>query len=269
MSMELWNKLLEHSEPDGHLLQFHDGDDPTLVDNVGCYLSEGLKSGEGLIVIARRQHIRAFADKLYELGSHPDTAIQTGQLLFLDVYETLAGFMRDGQPDWALFQSTVDTTVRRAKACSEVGRLRAYGEMVGALWEVGLLSAAIRLEHYWNELRNSTSFKLFCAYPIDVLSPGFRSAAVDALLCTHTHLLPGRTTGNLERALNCAMDDVLGSEVDGLRVRIKTNYRPSWAAMPQAEGTILWLRHNLPEQVDEIVARTREYYLAPTATAQA
>ncbi len=267
--MEPWNEISEHGEPDRHLLQFHDTDDSALVHNVGRYLAEGLSRGEGLIVIASQERNQALIEKLAELGSDPGQAIEARQLLLLDVHETLAGFMRDGQPDWALFQSTVGTIVHEAKASSASGRLRAYGEMVGVLWEAGLYSAAIRLEHYWNELRNSSSFKLFCAYPIDVLSPGFRSAAVDALLRTHTHLLPGGTTGNLEDALNRAMNEVLGSKVDGLKELIQANNRPYSAETPKAEGTIFWLRNNLPEHADEIVARARQYYSTPTETAQA
>ncbi len=123
------------------------------------------------------------------------------------------------------------------------------------------------MEHYWNELRDSARFKLFCAYPIDVLGKCFRSVAVDALLGTHTHLLPGGTSAHLEHALNRAMDEVLGPKVDGVRSLIQTNYRPSWAKMPSAEGMILWMRNNLPEYVDQIVDLAREYYPKPSHAA--
>ncbi len=37
------------------------------------------------------------------------------------------------------------------------------------------------------------------------------------------------------------------------------NRRPSWAALPRAEATILWLRDNVPALTGAILTRTREY----------
>jgi hypothetical protein len=56
------------------------------------------------------------------------------------------------------------------------------------------------------------------------------------------------------------MDEILGSKADALRILIKANYRPAWAVMPAAEAIVLWLRKNLPEQADHIVARARYHY---------
>jgi len=53
---------------------------------------------------------------------------------------------------------------------------------------------------------------------------------------------------------------VLGSRAQGLKLLIKANFRPSWAAIPQAEATVLWLRNNLPDYADEILARARGTY---------
>jgi hypothetical protein len=79
------------------------------------------------------------------------------------------------------------------------------------------------------------------------------------LLRAHTHLLPCESSGDLEDALNRAIDEVLGTESAGVRSLIEAHQRPSWAEMPSAEGTILWLRNNRPEQADQIVDLAREY----------
>jgi hypothetical protein len=130
--------------------------------------------------------------------------------------------------------------------------------MVGVLWKAGHFSAAVRLEELWNDLLQSSDVSLFCAYPIDVFSPEFQAASVDALLCAHTHVVPADAA--LEGALNRAMDEVLGSRVDGLRRLIQENHRPAWAIIPKPEAIILWLRKNLPGSVDQILARAREYH---------
>lgn len=46
-------------------------------------------------------------------------------------------------------------------------RVRAFGEMVALLWAEGNHGGAIRLEELWNDLQNSHSFALFCAYPMN------------------------------------------------------------------------------------------------------
>ena len=257
--METWNKLLEHAEPEEHLLQFYQADDSPLVENMSRYAAEGLKSGEGVLLIAAQHRNEAVAERLEEFGIDTEAAMHAGQLGLVEVRQALAGFMRDGQPDWERFQNTIGATVRESKARIQNGVIRAYGEMVGILWEAGQFAAAIRLEHYWNELRHSAPFKLFCAYPIDVFGKGFRTAAVDALLRAHTHLLPCGSSGNLDDALNRAMDEVLGTESSGVRTLIEAHQRPSWAEMPSAEGMILWLRNNRPEQADQIVDLARQY----------
>jgi hypothetical protein len=265
--MENWNKLLELAEPEEHLLQFYQADERPLVENISRYAREGLKSGEGVLLIAAQHRNEAVVQRLGEFGIDTEAALHEGQLSLVDVRQALAGFMRDGQPDWELFQDTIGATVRESKAHIHNGVIRAYGEMVGILWEAGQFAAAIRLEHYWNELRHSTPFKLFCAYPIDVLGNGFRSAAVDALLRAHTHLLPCESSGDLEDALNRAMDEVLGTESAEVRTLIEAHQRPFWAEMPSAERMILWLRNNRPEHADQIVDLARQYCTGPSLAA--
>jgi hypothetical protein len=226
-----------------------------------------LKRGDGLLVVAAAQHRELFSRRLSELGADHEQAVRMRQLVFLDAYETLAAFMRDGQPEWELFESTIGAAIRSVSPREGHRGLRAYGEMVGILWTQGELAAAIRLEQYWNKLLTSMAFSLFCAYPIDVFGKDFQPAALDAVFCEHTHLLPAGKVGNLEAALNRAMEDVLGGRVDDVRSLIKANFRPAWAAIPTGESIVLWLRNNLGAQADEILEVARQYYKQSTAVA--
>jgi hypothetical protein len=140
--------------------------------------------------------------------------------------------------------------------------LRAYGEMVGILWQAGRFSAAILLEQFWNDLLRRSCFNLFCAYPIDVFAKGFQPAHLDALLCAHTHLLPTAPNGDLDGAIDRAMDEILGSRVESTRLLMTADDRPAWAAVPRAEGILFWLRTNLPEHAEAIIARARQHYQA-------
>jgi hypothetical protein len=238
----------------------YEADEGLLTRNVSHYLWEGLNRGDGLLVIATPARNEAVVRRLQELGADPEVAVQEKRLSFLDAQETLAQFMIHGQPEWELFENTIGAAMREVQALAGYAGLRAYGEMVGVLWKARQFSAAIRLEQCWNQLLASKGFNLFCGYPIDIFGGEFHIAAVDALLCAHTHLLPAGRNGDIESAIDRSMDEILGSRAQGLRLLMKANFRPSWAVMPRGEASILWLRNNLPGDADEILARSRQYY---------
>lgn len=248
-------------ENHGHLVQFYQADEGLLTRNVVDFLLDGLKQGEALLVITTPERNTAFAAGLSEAGIDPDKAVRERRLLFADADQTLRRFMVDGQPDWRRFERTISALIQEVLQPDYAG-LRAYGEMVGLLWRERQFSAAIRLEQFWNKLMGANALHLFCAYPIDVFSEDFQSAALDPVLCAHTHLVPAGRDQDLDSAIHRAMDDVLGADAPGLRARIDADPQPSWASMPQAETAILWLRNNLPQQAREILLRAREYYHA-------
>jgi DcmR-like sensory protein len=250
-------ELLDQPEAEEHFVQLYGKDDRRLIRNVSRYLSEGLRRGDGLLVIATAEHRGSMVRQL--AGERTYTrAILEGRLVFLDAEATLARFMVDGEPDQARFERIIDEALAGVRARAVHSGIRAYGEMVGVLWKASQFSAAVRLEELWNELLHSSDLSLFCAYPIDVFSPEFQSESVDALLCAHTHLVP--TDSALEDALNRAMDEVLGDRVDDLRRLIQANHRPAWAVIPKPEAIILWLRNNLPGSAERILHRARQHY---------
>lgn len=254
-----WNKLLQEAEPRGHLVHFYKSDERLLTKNVGNYIRDGLIRGEALVVIATKEHNREFSRWLQKAGIDMEAAVRQGCVVSPDAHQMLDQSMVRGRLDWSRFDRAIGDIVRQKAGPGRSG-LRVYGEMVDVLWKAGDRSAAIQLEEFWNRLASSHPFNLFCAYPIDVFDDEFRIDALDALLCAHTHLLPTGTTGDLEIAINRAMDEVLGPRVDSLRLLIKSNYRPSWAVLPKAEAVVLWLRNNLPEDAEAILSRARQYY---------
>jgi PAS domain S-box-containing protein len=252
-------QLLEASAP-AHIVQLYQADERVLTKNVTGYLWEGLKQGDGLLVIATEEHTEAFTRQLMGLGADPWTAVRKRGLVFLDAEETLARFMMDGQPDWQLFESTIRAAMETVDRRTQNAGLRAYGEMVGILWQAEQYSAAIQLEEFWNDLLKSGGFQLFCAYPIDVFGHEFHSSHVDALLCAHTHLVSAGESSDVGTALNRAMDQVLGpKKFDALGI-LNGHNQPAWAAMPQGEAAILSLRAQHPDRADEVLARARQHY---------
>jgi hypothetical protein len=249
-----------------HVVQFYGKDEGALVDGVGRYLREGIDRGERLLVVARPARVEAFARRLDELGASAAEAQHAGRLVLRDAAELLARFMVDGMPDEARFTETVGGLVDglrlRDRGQARPAGIRAYGEMVALLWEEDQRAAAIALEACWNRLIAARRIALYCAYPIDVFGDGFQVSEVDEVLCAHTHLLP--CGDQLERAVDAAMDDVLGARADRLRPLIRANYRPAWAALPRAEAVVLWLRNNLPDEANAILAAARRRFKAAT-----
>jgi DcmR-like sensory protein len=250
-------ELLDQPEPEEHFVQLYGKDDRLLARNVSRYLREGLRRGDGLLVIATVEHRGSFVRQLNAEPAYA-RAVLEGRLVFLDAEATLNRFMVDEEPDQERFESVIGEALSGVRTRSVHAGIRAYGEMVGVLWEAGQISAAVRLEELWNQLLQASDVSLFCAYPIDVLGPEFRAASVDALLCAHTHVVP--TDSALQGALDRAMDEVLGDRVAELRRLIQANHRPAWAMIPKPETIILWLRNNLPGSADRIIDRAREYY---------
>ncbi|HTS47891.1 MAG TPA: MEDS domain-containing protein [Bryobacteraceae bacterium] len=259
--MSPWHKLLEHPHAGGHFVQLYAADETALVKNAGRYLWEGLRRGEGVLVIAAAEHQRSFSHHLSTLGADVQQSVADGQLVFLDAHATLASFMRSGQPDWIEFEKVIRGAIRRMHRREGVDSSRAYGEMVGILWKARRFATAVRLEQFWNKLLEQSAFSLYCAYAIDIFGQEFAGSNLDSVLCTHTHLIPAEPDGHLEAALNRSMDEILGAEADQLRMRMKAKSNPAWAIMPAAESMILCLQEFLPEQAQNIRERAREYYL--------
>jgi hypothetical protein len=252
-------EVFEAPPPCSHYLQLYDRDRLPLAQNVAAFISQGLKRREGALIIATAEHREIFREELLNRGIDCSLPLAESGLLFLDAHQTLNQFLVDGEPDEARFREVIAAAICQVRTARPPG-LRAFGEMVAVLWAAGRRASAVRLEQFWNALLRDREFSLFCAYPIDIFSPDFQIPRVDALLCDHTYLIPTGEQDKLAGALSFAIDEVLGPEAPSLKALIKANYRPAWAVLPEAEGIILWLRNNLPQQADEILGLARRHY---------
>ncbi|MDB5043650.1 MAG: putative two-component sensor histidine kinase protein [Candidatus Eremiobacteraeota bacterium] len=243
-------------------MQFYQGDEQALATNVARFFHNGMMLGQGVAAIATAGRRAAIVRELAALNVDVDAAMQSGSVLLLDAEETLGRLMLDDLPDPQRFEWVIGTVLRGLRNVTGSRDVRAYGEMVGILWEAGRSADALRLEELWNGLIEREELELFCGYPIDVFEAGFRITEMDPVLCAHTHLVPADGDRALEAAVERAMDDVLGARSDLLRPLMKANYRPSWAVLPRGEAIVLWLRNNLPGTADDILRRARSYYRA-------
>ena len=140
--------------------------------------------------------------------------------------------------------------------------------MVGVLWEAGRFAAAIRLEEFWNALLRDGGFRLFCAYPIDVCGDGFHARPTSMPCMSYAHARRAERLRSSRPRSTARCTTCSARRASALRPLMDAETGPSWAALPRAEATILWLRDNVPSLSGAILTRTREYahlarYLAP------
>jgi hypothetical protein len=199
-----------------HAVQLYGADEGCLAVRVGNYLAEGLRRGEGVLVLAAPHHSAAFLQQIRLQGLDPDRAQQTRQFLLLDADQTLRALMAGSQPDVGLFQKVVGTAAQELRSPLASAGKRAYGELVGLLWERGEIAAAVRLEEIWNEFLPAAGLQLFCGYPIDVFGAEFHSPEVEQVLRAHTHVIATGHDGDLGRAVDRAMGEL------GVNNRLRT-----------------------------------------------
>ena len=178
----------------GHVVQFY-SDDAFLLEALSKLVGTALVAGNASVVIATQSHLDDLADRLAGRALSVTKAAREGRYIALNAAETLAKFMRDGQPDGDLFQAVIGPVLTRAGAAavSPEPRIVAFGEMVALLWAEGNIDAAIRLEQLWNDLARQHTFSLHCAYPLT----GFRDethAAPFLKICSeHSAVVPGES----------------------------------------------------------------------------
>jgi PAS domain S-box-containing protein len=167
-----------------HLVQFYE-DSQKLIETLNDFIGSGLRGGGAGVVIASRAHLDALEQQLAADGLDVAAAKKSGQYVAADAGETLATILRNHWPQPELFESKIGSMIRKAR--SRWGSVRAYGEMVGLLWESGGQGSALRLEGLWNDLARTEPFALLCGYHISQLRAGDRKRIGD--ICTsHDHV---------------------------------------------------------------------------------
>lgn len=170
--------------PSEHIAQFY-ADDAMLLDALIRFVDRGLMTGEGVIVIATRAHLRAVEDRLGEFTIGMAMHRLTEAYVTFDADEALDKFMVKGWPDDELFLKFVTGLMGRASAGGR--RVRAFGEIVALLLAQGNVAATVHLEYLWNRVCKRNKLPLFCAYP----KAGFTeaSASLTEICAAHSRII--------------------------------------------------------------------------------
>jgi PAS domain S-box-containing protein len=176
-----------------HSVQFYEQDD-FLLDEVSGFIGAGLQAGQVGLVIATQPHLEGLERRLKarHACSDWDAAWGPDRYVVLDAAETLSKFMVDGWPDERLFADVVGSVIRQA-AQDGSRPVRAFGEMVALLWAEGKHEASIRLEELWNDLAQTQSFSLLCAYPIQGFDDEGHGSPFAQICTAHSHVRPAES----------------------------------------------------------------------------
>jgi hypothetical protein len=174
-----------------HVVQFYD-DDTDLVQAVGGYLVRAIGEGSAAIVIASEPHWQAFEAELVGAGIDVADATADGTIVWLDAAQTLSLFVDDkGRIDPAAFRLVIGGVVGWARGGGR--SVRAYGEMVGLLWDAGDVLGAIELEKLWNELSYDLNFGVWCGYHAKSVAGGEHADALHEVCHLHTAVVDDAT----------------------------------------------------------------------------
>jgi DNA-binding NarL/FixJ family response regulator len=160
-----------------HEVQFY-SDDASFLVGLTRFVEAALETGSTVIVVATELHRKNLLQGLQARGVDTAAADEQERFFLLDAAEVLSTFLENAGPNRERFLSTIAPLIR----CAEIKHQRVvlFGEMVALLCAEGRMKAAIELEQLWNELAQTCSFYLRCAYPMTEELNGEPYAAICA-----------------------------------------------------------------------------------------
>lgn len=181
-----------------HTVQFYD-EDSGMIEGVCSFLGEALEAGNAALIVATPEHRETVRIRLAACGVDVEQASVEGRYVGLDADETLSNFVREGWPDPERFKRTVGQIVSRVRSAARGNprRLAVFGEMVAILWAQGKTDSAVQLERLWNELQQTESFALHCAYPMKVFERQEHASEFLAICREHSQVIPGESFTSL------------------------------------------------------------------------
>jgi PAS domain S-box-containing protein len=238
-----------------HAVQFYSSSgERELIANVASFFEEGLGRGERILCISTGAHFDSFVQQLRARNVAVDEAMANERLIYVDAVHALAGFMVGGIADGKLFKRTIAPLIDRITPPDSTLAARAYGEMVGLLWETGDKANALRVEELWNELLGAVQVSLLCGYPVDVFGDEFDSAGISSILDQHYGCVAG-AQGKFRNAVERVTREIPGA------VNLRSSNSLQHGADLHGDGDALFaLCKAADEHKTEVLSFAREYY---------
>jgi len=173
--------------------------------------------------------------------------------------------MVDGSPSPERFEEVVGGLLRTIEERFPGRQIRAFGEMVDLLCQRGQPEAAATLEELWNDLGGRRNFSLLCGYRLDVFDRDSQVSALPHVCGAHSHILPAEDPVRLRRAVDSALEEVLGPEQTGRVYSLAASTDPG-ERVPLAQMALMWVSAEMPALAERVLASARSHYLAAPAS---
>lgn len=173
------------TQPTGHIVYPHNNQ-AELVEAVSLFADSGLRNGEAVILIMTPPHCQAIRERLGREGFDLEGLEMNGRLVCKDAEGLLSAFLFDRIIDDFRFKTTLGRLIERAKTADGKCRpVRVFGEMVDLLWRSDPVTTQ-RMEELWNEVIETHSVPLLCAYCLTGAKP---AAIPESLRACHSQAI--------------------------------------------------------------------------------
>ena len=255
MADTAWTDFLRGSAPSGHAVQIY-SDLSELAASVSTYVAAGLDAGEPAVIVATPEHLAAFQAGLEAAGWHELRIERSGLLAVADADETLSTIMQGFElPSAAAFEEVIGGLIDGFRG----PQVRVFGEMVDLLSHRGQREAAVALEELWNDLGRRRRFSLLCGYHLNVFDRRAQAVTMPDVCRTHSHVLPAPDPVRLQRAVDGALEEVLGAAEAG-KVYVLVGQQARSERVPPAQVLLMWVSENMPALAERVLASARARY---------
>ena len=151
--------------PCGHLVYLYT-DETQLAEAVCLFAAAGFRKGEAVILIMTEAHNEPMRERLRMEGFILEEMARDWQLVWVSAENLVSTFLLGGMIDESKFKTNLGTVIERTQARGGTGPnrpVRVFGEMVDSLWRRNP-RATLRLEELWNDVIETCSVPLLCAY---------------------------------------------------------------------------------------------------------
>jgi hypothetical protein len=252
-----WVDFLRAPADGGHAVQVYAQLDE-LAESVAAYLATGFAAGEPAVVIATRDHQETFDRFLAGAGWDAEVLGDADLLVTLDANETLDSLFDGGALSGPAFERVVGGALDTMAERFPGRHIRAFGEMVDLLTARGDTDRAATLEELWNTLAKTRRFSLLCGYRLDVFDP-ISQKLLPAVCRAHTHVRPAYDMASLDRAVQVALDQVLGKTNARMVLDIVGEGAAQHSA-PLSQQMLMWVSDRMPRHAERVLAAARAAY---------
>ena len=236
-----------------HLYTDHDD----LVESVSAFVASGFNVGAPAVLVATPEHARSVRVQL-NAGGWSDA----GDLLVIaDAATTLDAILDDGAVSASAFEDVTGRLLDDVAARFPGQTTRVFGEMVDLLRLRGDIEAALVLEELWNDVLERRQFCLLCAYELDLFDRDAQVGPLPHICSHHSQVQPAYDSGRLSRAVDLALEEVLGY-ADAGRVYFDVAGEARRERIPVAQLALMWVSANMPDLADRVLASARARYNA-------